>query len=477
MVQLEKKIVIIGGGTLGLLACRWLLNAGFEDLIVLDRGNSEASMNTDKIKFSRKNYNGVTKGRRFGLGGTSTIWGAAMLFPGKRSFSKNKVSEHLLKRWRSHSSAVLREFCIPTKFSPQKELGKNFYLTQALWPKFSKRNTKSLISLQELKTHVKLNTVVDNISALDESGKNVLNCITDGERYTIICDYVIMTCGAIENTRLLLRSVDRSKEYFKDIGRNFGDHISVPIFRCSVKNETDFRKLFVLKGERAFFSNHRIEFSDEKTAGFIHFTYSATDHKVVNSFRRIMQSIQMRSMIEWKDILSIIGSPIFSMKFVWNYLTTKEIRLTNNGSTEVHLVIESVICPTNNIRLSEDSGEIEISWELIPLDYNRIQNWRDKTLNLFTSSDLLKNIFDIESVYDFTKHKLTDSEIYHPTGTTQICGDDHAVINEDLSVKNFKNVYCVSTGILPHSGSINPTFTIMCALRECCEGITNAQAP
>ena len=58
----------------------------------------------------------------------------------------------------------------------------------------------------------------------------------------------------------------------------------------------------------------------------------------------------------------------------------------------------------------------------------------------------------------------------HPVGTCRVGEDDHAVVNTNLKVHGVKNLYLISTALIPTAGIANPTFSLFCLceyLAEC----------
>ena len=80
-INLSSDIVVVGGGTVGLLISSILAKKGFA-VLTLESGDLKQEMEThplNKVIYKKSIYNSSNIGRFRCLGGTSTRWGAAML--------------------------------------------------------------------------------------------------------------------------------------------------------------------------------------------------------------------------------------------------------------------------------------------------------------------------------------------------------------------------------------------------------------
>src|ERR1700685_3502493 len=80
-ISLTADIGIVGAGIAGLVLAVRLARAGLK-VIVLESGNEKRSSFADELNevaFSDRPYRGAISGRVRGLGGTSAIWGGALL--------------------------------------------------------------------------------------------------------------------------------------------------------------------------------------------------------------------------------------------------------------------------------------------------------------------------------------------------------------------------------------------------------------
>lgn len=80
--RLRSRVVVIGAGIAGLLLAARLARRGIE-VLLLESGSERGSATGDDpfnlVEQSGQPYRGATHGRLRGLGGTSLVWGGAML--------------------------------------------------------------------------------------------------------------------------------------------------------------------------------------------------------------------------------------------------------------------------------------------------------------------------------------------------------------------------------------------------------------
>ena len=64
--------------------------------------------------------------------------------------------------------------------------------------------------------------------------------------------------------------------------------------------------------------------------------------------------------------------------------------------------------------------------------------------------------------------------IYHPVGTCRMGSDPEAVVDLQLRVRGVRNLWLVSTAVLPSAGTANPTFTMLCLAEDLLRRLTDA---
>jgi len=75
----HDRIVIIGGGTLGLYAAHEIARRGKDVLVIESGSESLGNFDTDTYKSIGKPHEGIRIGRSKSLGGTSNLWGGQLV--------------------------------------------------------------------------------------------------------------------------------------------------------------------------------------------------------------------------------------------------------------------------------------------------------------------------------------------------------------------------------------------------------------
>jgi len=226
---LDADIVIIGSGVAGLLLASRLRERG-RRIVVLESGGRETTDRTDalnEVKNVGRVYCGASRGRARRLGGTSTLWGGAML----PFFCEDMVARPLLgiEGWPVSIDSVtpyLKDihdlFGLDRGSLEEDFVGKrvgradipvgdpDFVARFAKWPRFRDRNFAALFRSRierDPELVVMLNATATNFHLDVDSGRvaAVTASAIAGPRIAVRGRDIVICAGAIETTRLLLR--------------------------------------------------------------------------------------------------------------------------------------------------------------------------------------------------------------------------------------------------------------------------------
>ena len=285
-----RKFVIIGGGLVGCYLASRLVDEGNEVVLIeLGGSNTEDSSQATRAlvpNFTTSVYRGALPGgRAFGLGGTSTIWGGAMIPP-------SRFEKHLSPSFDdSVQRAVLEKFGVHGHFY-STQISENVDKRNVLWPSFTKKNARRLIDTKSPNLKLLLNTQVLKLAHQDgriiglKLRKSDAEFDFDSSLYT-----VILAAGMIESTRLLLassllnRDLGQSREQAVlhsdngSIKATFSDHISAPIATLTPLSNKYLSQLFRRRGWG--FESVRYDYQVGESTGFLNvqFTRSSNDPK------------------------------------------------------------------------------------------------------------------------------------------------------------------------------------------------------
>ena len=114
-LERDCEVCIVGAGAAGIYLATELASKGIDTILLEAGGNtaSSASIAGFDIKTEKELYLGATKGRYFGLGGTTAHWGGVLVPHTKHDLRRNSeafdVWKHIVETVDSKSKDVLEK--------------------------------------------------------------------------------------------------------------------------------------------------------------------------------------------------------------------------------------------------------------------------------------------------------------------------------------------------------------------------------
>lgn len=490
--NLRGDFVIIGGGTAGLTIAQKLASLGLGKIVVLELGGNQlstASQSFPKVEFSKKVYRGADEGRFAGLGGTSARWGGALI-----PFQPNDFSgqyRDLIKDVNEYIPEIESIFTLPNGDYLESESVHlpNYITRKAKWPKFSKRNVAKLFD-KEIRFNRNL-VIYTHANVLDfEIDKNEIRSIfvenSRGIRFTVQCQIAILSAGAIESTRILLKLEEKYKK--KEgltidfpTGLFFSDHLSVKIAELAALDNSKLNTLFGYRFTRGgSMSNIRFELDpvtrlrESLPPHFVHISFDLSTPGGFAILREIFREIQERRFPSIVNLFILLKYFPWMARALWWRFVKHRLLYPDNAKIEMHLVFEQ--CPTSENRIIQCNQNacnhtlepIEIAWGVSHLDEKNLTKILENFKNSWHSSQIsqLVDTFFLDDC-EILESLATGGGIYHPTGSTRIQVDGFSgSVDVNLKVNRFSNLYLVSTSVLNWGGGANPTMTeLMLGLR------------
>jgi hypothetical protein len=461
----KKKVCIIGCGTYGSYLLKRLIQLYKEklEITVIEIGNEKIKSEEEIGIRSESRVSNVAKyGRYFGLGGTSARWGGQILFFDERdNLAGDLTWKEIIKVNQQYEKDVLRNLLNTqiTKTPNQNEKD----IKTGIWLKYKRRNMYRQITKSELNgvKIIKGLRVVDFI--LNGSIIDAVICKSEkGELTTVKADIFYITTGAIESCRLLMY-FNQKYHILKetDIGKHFGDHLSVELFK--IINSKPILKgvnfLPTLKNG-SLITKRIIVYSKDGRIGYLHPIFNK-DVKVFTSIKNLLFGKQ-KADFKIKDIFQGLE---FLFRFSCSVFFLKKLYAHRNNWS-LQLDIEQPFPNNNTLTLSDDLdnyGEkiVQINWKISDQDTQAMIEIQKSTVKLLEENGLkFIPVFDPK----VTANKIED--IYHPVGILRMGGDDRAVIDFNSRVKNVRNLFHFSTGLFPSAKSINPTAAAFCFIEK-----------
>ncbi len=439
------EIAVIGAGTYGSYVIDSILtkypNA---NITLFDVGDSTVKSESEIGYFSsvkKEIYKGIKEGRWFGFGGASAKWGGQLLTFTDNDFENpNSFMNDIIRLNMRYKVSMLKKFNIENNHS-ENAISKGLFTKTGVWLSVFGRNFFKHFQISNRK-QVEIHSHC-RISHLKTDHNNKIEkifYIQDNQTKEAEFDFYFLTAGAFEIARILMSSdIASSKTYFSD-------HLSQKVFR--IKNSTyigDEDFVFKMKGFSLITKRLIGEIND----------VSFYAHPVFNMDFPFFQSIKtllFKREFSWKAIKDAFVNIPQVIAFAWTVLIKRKIFVLNN-EWFIYIDIEN---PTKDsyVTLSEQKDDYGIQG----LDvYYEIG---EEAELIYAKSKLLIENLLIEKGVEFEviseKIEVSNSEdINHPF---RMYSDFNSV---EEYYNQFENMLVVSTGILPRSGGINPTASVL----------------
>lgn len=439
------------------------------EVVLIELGGADTAKSTQSIdvlmpRFTSSVYQGgVLNGRAFGLGGTSAIWGGAMVPP-------SRFEKHLCPSFDQYAQQkVLKKFGIHGEFhtTPISDVVDRRNL---LWPSFRNRNTRRLVDTKNPRLKLFLDTQVLKLVNKDSRIIGLKLKKGDSELYFDSTSYcVILAAGMIESTRLLLSSplwggkFGNSKEnggHEVEVGSittTFSDHISAPIATLTPISNKYLSQLVRRRGWG--FESVRYDYQIGESTGFLNVQFTRSHTDPFYALRQLLLNVQSRSLSResLRHVWVVVRNFSWFLMFSWYFLTKKVVLPPAKSKCFINLV--STKLNRGSISLRNDG--IDLDWQITDEDRKKfVQVARALVDDIETE---FEGIFQVERHTDtkISEDLGINAEVFHPNGSFPF-GDKNEVVTEDLKLRGYENIYLISSALFPKGGVSSPSFSLLC---------------
>ena len=444
--------IIIGSGPAGLTLALELEKKKINSILI-EAGSNE--YNEKELRFMQGNligngYDAISTSRLRQFGGSSGHWGGLCNLFDNHDFrdwpiQKSDLDPYILK---AKKILILRH-----KFY-KENLNENLNIYNVEWSKV-KFGEKYFNHVKKSKfIFLSLNTVFLNFN-----GKNgYITSITcyKNKYINLKANYYVLNCGGMENSRLLLWSQFKKPELFNrrlPIGNFFMDHpfhrvgegviirdklssyfknnniVNTPIFSCSKAMHLSMNPNF-LRQKKILNSGIYIVFYDIK---------------INNNFLNQLRCIAPRYVRELTDIK----------------------KLNDINHISIDLLQEEQALYENRVTLGKNLDPLNIPLiEMYAENSEKLKNSAAEIMNEFASFLLNNDIGRVaieEYVFNKNDYNLegTGSGGHHMGGTRIGESIKDSVVDQNLKVHGFKNLFINGSSIFRTGGHCHPTHTIV----------------
>ncbi len=450
--DISYDAIICGSGPAGVSLAIDLERSGIKSLMI-EAGDEFYS------EEAQKKYIGEVKGnfpkdlsllRLSQFGGTTGHWGGVCRPLDDYDFNQWPINKEELDKFKIPTSNFLN---IKNNFG-EKQLNSNLKIIEFL--------QSDLRIYEKYYEHIKesnnifliLNTSITDIVLDDKSVKSIF-IKTPSKKITIKSRLLILACGGIENSRLLLWFRKKNKNFLENspIGNYWMEHP----FKLVGSGVANFAKV------RENFKNDFYAFDNFRNWG--NFTVSLAPTKKMIQKKDILNSgvfltlhdrdnTSLKNNI--KDLLCV--APKLSTKIVDLFNKKLLCGLSVSSSWEQDAEVFNKITLTKKI---DHAGipEIKLDYKISEKTIQTAKEMVSQIGKYFISNDLGRIAFD-QNIME-RKNFISDAGYHHIGGTRAGLDKNLSVVDENLKVFGIENFYVLGSSVFPSGGHANPTYTIV----------------
>ena len=494
VTRLRSCVVVIGAGIAGLLLATRLARLGIQVLVLESGGARGPTTSIDQLNVVEQvghPYRGATEGRQRGLGGTSRLWGGAMLpflpcdfeahtagWPVDWPIAYSDVEALFVE--------IERIFDLPAGSYAVAEhafgADCDFIVRSAKWPAFRLRNMANVLEkdIQSQQLEIWLNATVTKFQLADNGRITRVSaqCL-GGNRLEVESDLFVVAAGAIESTRLLLLlDAQHDERIFspdRQLGSTFFDHLSTGAATIVPFDPDRLNREFGFRFEHGGMRDLRLEPSPtlrrqcRLPAAFAHVAAISESSSGFAALRDIYRSLQSRSGFAFSQLRNLARDLPWLARAGWWRFGQQRLLYPRNASFELVLVTEQHPDVRNSVKLSRTETDAfgvpraRIDWRTSKIDVEAFAALQKRLCAYWTSSGFAKLGCLAPTRRQTWQERLqSGSDAFHPGGTTRMGRSvTTGTVDGDLRAFRVPNLTVVSTSCFPTGGGANPTFMLM----------------
>ena len=450
LTKKKFKVIICGSGPAGISLALDLEKKKIDCLIIEsgDKFYTDEAQKRYEGKVIGNFPNNLSELRLSQFGGTSGHWGGSCGVLDDYDFKKWPINKMDLDPFLDDSCKILN---IKNQFR-EKEITNNLKIIEF--------KESDVMFFDKYFEHIKKSKYINlvlNSSIFDIKTENgrIKQIIIKSESINYIdTNILVLACGGIENSRLLLwfRENNNSISQKMPIGNFWMEHP----FKVIGTGIGNFKKI------KKFFYNDFDKFNNFRNWGNFTVSLSPTEkaiqgEKILNScaFLTIHDRDNQNIKDTLKDLLCV--APKISTKMIDLFNKKLLCGITISSSWEQDPEFKnkiSLINTKDNIGIPNISLNYQISKKT--LDTSKVMT--DLIGNIFIKEDLGRIAHnDIYNLDNF----ISDAGYHHLGGTRMGNDENTSVVDKNLKVHGLKNMFICGSSIFPTGGHTNPTLSII----------------
>ncbi len=485
----HADIAIVGAGAAGITLSLELEKLGFS-VILLEGGDMHYSDQSQDIyngEFNGRDLpNGLRNSRTRCLGGSTNCWAGVCVELDEEDFLKRTwvpnsgwpIKKEDLLEWYDKAAPIL-DIDLSEIRDPLKTV--NYPLLDDLELRATTSAKKRLFA-HEFKDVLEKS---ENIHVLVGANFTSMNRIHDGKTIkeikiqsfdkktaSVSANTFVLTCGGIENARILLNTKTNDQEAIGNIddnvGRYFSDH---PIAPCatlltlegnmkesSIYNYRNYKNIF----------HYKIPFSLQEKFKTLNICLSIwpefeelTDLEVagwnINKYVKDTDSYSL----EGGDIKTVLKNPLGLYRSYKSRSNMKKSRLS------LRFQMEQSPDPESRISLLPEKDQfglqrVNLHWVFSPLERHTVDIATSLVADSLHKNKIASLRLDSQLIEHRNRMPMDLRGGQHHSGSTRMAiNAKDGVVDSNLKVFNTSNLFICGSSVFPTNGWANPTFTII----------------
>jgi choline dehydrogenase-like flavoprotein len=486
----HAPVVIIGAGTVGLFLAMDLVRSKIPVVLVETGGRVADTRRSGQTAISLgKAQNGLTLGRAFGLGGTSTLWGGQLAEFDQFDLTARgrawPIEYSELQKWyeqiytffdiKSRGTATNYRRTFGNEAEAQADI-ERFFTYWLPQPNFARLFRADISSNPLLK--IILHATVNNISFEASKATAISASVPGGRKIQISGQNFVFASGTVEISRFFLSTQRRSNVPWRNsehVGMYFMDHLGGKIADVRIIDEEKFRSYF----ENCFISGQKLQ----PKLRFSPRVRSATLSGVCGMFN--FQSKLGENIGNLKFLIRAFGSGTTFSKLrtlpadLWSlgfalfpiairYARDRRIMAFFDRALEFYVQAEQIPTIDSAIRLMDEEPQSDglfraaVDWKI---DGGEIANIRDfaRRANTYLRKNNIASLEIDERLLNIDSAMVAQfTDTYHQCGGMCMSASaSSGVVDPNCRVWGTSNVYVAGASVFPTSSHANCTLTAL----------------
>jgi choline dehydrogenase-like flavoprotein len=495
-------VIVVGAGAVGLVLSVSLARAN-KRVLLLESGTADPGYARDlnEIRVTGRQHLGAIHGRARAIGGTTTLWGGQLTRFVPYDFDAREIMPDC--NWPVHYEDIEKYYAEVAALlgldvshagdeSVLNAIGGNavedrsgceiFFTRWLREPNLARQFADDLTNLATLTIAPRCHgTEIICRSDNPEIIEGMRVVFGDGKKTDFHAHDVVLACGTIEISRLLLLTAKKSPALQwaqnPNIGRYFQDHLDLVIGKIELKNKKAFADIFenaVLNGYK-YQPKIRMRTPVLRRLGCLNIActvrFDSSIAEDVHMLKQFFKSFGTGARIDkpLQTLRRMVALTHVWFPLVWRYLRHRRVlAIADRG---ISVIAHCEQRPLKHSQITLDSTATDrfgdpiarLHWVVDEsFQIKSLQSFADE-LKGFLKSECDADVLILPGILAGDQAVLAGAQdSYHQCGGSRMSSNStDGVVDSNCRVFGTKNLYVAGAAVFPTSSFANPTFTAM----------------